>query len=235
MNGKTIRKIMVLILSAVPLMLLCGCGANSSFRRSRALSYMKKTYGIKFEYDENKEGSGVFGTNNAYCDFYATCEEYPGERVRIVSYDGMHFGTDFPMVLYKDKTEESMISAAEGIYGGDEIRVLFDEENNRISENGKMTEDEFLKSGDIGRLGICTDDNKDPEGDYEKLIAALQEKGVNCKPIVYHFTDDSYVGDGVNIHTSDVDKRYGAVMLEGIKGILDDGFDGAYRFKKGFG
>ena len=219
----------------VPLMLFCSCGANSSSHKRKALSALKKTYGEPFTEVEEHEGSGVFGRSSGYCDFYAACSKYPGMKIRVVSYDGVHFGSDFLVAKYREQTEWYITDICTEIYGGDPIRVIFDEAPDRELSEKDMECEEFLRSGMLGQILICTDDTKDPEGDYGRLVNMMKAKSINCAPVVYHLADSCYMGNDVNIHNVDVSKRYGTVRSDGIEMIMDEGYKGTYRYTNGFG
>ncbi|WP_295154944.1 hypothetical protein [uncultured Ruminococcus sp.] len=219
----------------VPVMLLCSCGANSSSHKRKALAAVKNTYGVTLKEAEDHEGSGVFGRSSGYCDFYATCSKYPGMKIRIVSEDGKNFGSDLLVAKYREQTEWYITDICSEIYGGDPIRVIFDEPMNRRLTDKDMNCDEFLQSGMLDKIIICTDDTKDPMGDYGQLVSIMRSKNINCFPVVYHFADGCYVGEDVKIHTIDVSKRYGMVQSDGIDMILDSGYSGTYKYTQGFG
>ncbi len=213
--------------------LLTGCGMhNSSLTRNAGIRAIKRRYGIKLTYagDADKSGSGnVFGSYSDALDIYAECKELPGKLIHIYSPDGFYFGSDYIPVKYEDDTKELVRSIAAEIYDDSNIRV--NGMTYIVNSLGRdTTMEEYLASGELEYVNICTTDNDDPEGDFAKLIDALIENGVNCKPQVYHFKEYVYGSDDYNIQTTDMEYRLGKCLLSGIYPTLDDKFDKGYRF-----
>lgn len=94
----------------------------------------------------------MFGTNSGYCDFYATCDEYPDDKVRVISYDGVNFGSDFIRVKYRSEVEDMLNDMV--IYSGDRLKVLLNEGPQGGYEEKDMTFEEYLGSGLLGNFGI---------------------------------------------------------------------------------
>lgn len=230
-------KALLLLALAPAALLLAGCGLfNSGIIQSSGLRALKKRYDVKFTYlaEDRKVGSGdVFGNHGGLLEFYAEAEDLPGKKIHVYSEDGRNFGSDYINKKYEDDTIDLIGQIAHAVYDDEDLRVvLSDYYVNDLDKD--TTFEEYLESEYLNIVRIYTTDNDDPEGDFDKFVQLLIVNRINCEPTTYHFKENVYLDESVNVHALDIELKHGKMMTEGFEKTLEKGFKRKYVFRSYF-
>lgn len=187
------------LLLAVPVMLLAGCGSSSGGYNSdrnikAALKHMNDAYGTEFTYIEpyvGKSGNTMRGNTN-FVGIYAKSSDLPNKKIHIFSADGKVFSDDYIYRKYEDEWTQTVTEAAQSVYGG-RLRVIMDDEFMSSSFTKNTAAADLYRVGSSFTVTVFTCDSKDFTGDFGRLADALAAKGIDVSLRVDHFTDDSFM------------------------------------------
>lgn len=221
---------------------LTGNYVNSPKNRRAAIKYLNEKYNTRFTYLEDKPyklGSGdVFGRHGNTVHMYVTCEELPDKKIFVAGNEGSDtFYCNYTAVKYGEATREIITEISRAVYG-DSTKVYW--EGNDGDLVGCMDKDasleDYLAGGDVNYFAVFTTKNDDMTGDYERLIYALIDRGVDCKPQSYHFTEDVYSSHDNTDFTYEIpkEKKCGRCFLHFTESILAEGYVPDYVFADTF-
>ena len=99
--------------------------------------------------------------------------------------------------------------------------------------------DDFLRSGYMHYVEVLTEKNDDMMGDYRRSINALIERGVECSPDTYHYSEAALYADTDDLTCRDdltSEQKVGRCMITVVKDLLggDFNFDTDTEFQTTF-
>ncbi|MBQ8965784.1 hypothetical protein [Ruminococcus sp.] len=221
-------------------MMLGGCGSeyNSREHIDAALAHMNEKYGTKFTFQKSSTkpaSGGVFGNDGDFVNIHVTTGDLPGKSIQVFSPDGEKYLDDYICMKYEDQATADITALADSIYDGDvPVVVVFSANSSSRSSKDLPADTDYegmLMSGAMDHVQICVDDRDDEVNKYRTLVQQMMDKGINCAPIVYHFTDDVYKEvdseySAQSVASKHLEKSCGTIELSGFAPILDEGFDG---------
>ncbi len=243
-----------LMLAAVifaPLLLMTGCAkltgnyVNSNKNIKAAIKYLNERYDTEFDYLEDKPyavGSGnVFGAHGNSVHMYVTCKDLPGKKILVVGEEGSGtFSCNYTAMKYEDEAYAVLDGIAKSVYG-DSAKVFWEGHNgDRLGDLEKDAAlDDFLRSGHLDFITVLTDKNDDMMGDYRRFINALIERGVECVPETYHYSEAALYADTDKLaYRTDLtnEQKIGRCMTSVVKDLLggDFNFDTDTQFQETF-
>ncbi len=249
-KNKRVGLIGVLLLLLVPVLALTGCSkltgdyVNSSKNIKAAIKYLNERYGTEFEYLEDKpyevDSGNVFGAHGNSVHMYVTCKDLPGKKIYVVGGEGSGtFTSNYTAMKYEDDVMAVLNDIAKSVYG-DSARVFWEgDKGERMGDLEKdATLDDFLRSGSLRFISVLADKNDDMMGDYRRFINALIDRGVECVPETYHYSEAALYADTDKLTYRDDlnnEQKVGRCMTTAVKDLLGDfNFDTDTEFQNTF-
>jgi hypothetical protein len=172
---------------------------------------------------------------------YVTCKDLPGKKIYVVGSEGSGtFSSNYTAMKYEDEAYAVLDGIAKSVYG-DSAKVFWEgDDGERLGDLEKdATLDDFLRSGSLRFISVLTDKNDDMMGDYRRFINALIERGVECSPETYHYSEAALYADTDDLTYRDdltSEQKVGRCMITVVKDLLggDFNFDTDTEFQNTF-
>ena len=235
------RRAALILLLLLPVTILAGCARlsgdymNSSKNRKAAIKKLNEQFDTEFTYVEDwafPVGSGdVFGKHSGVAaHIYVKCEELPDVKIAVSYSDDGTVASNYIQKLYEEETVDRLTEIVNEVYASPTVRICLKEESVTRDFDSETTLEDFLASGCLQDIKICTTDNEGLDTKFRQLNDLLIAGRISCTPFVYSYDEDVY-SHGED-HLFDLDNVHvnGVSRLEKYSPTLDEDYEYGYEF-----